>query len=1431
MVWSRGVWFLLGKPFVLQKWHPKKKDFKTVPIWVKIHDLPLACWNSEGISWIASKIGVPIAVDSLTEQKTRLTFACVCVLVDCNATYPEEIKVSLDGDVVCLKVQYEWRPFPCAHYKSLTHFSSSCPSKPDVVTNVENVNARQNRGRSFSRKPNSRHLSKNPNFARPPASQDSPPRASNVVSGDSLIDQGVSNMIGQPLLYQPHSPPPFKLGSPAKDLPLVPPPIVYQSGKVDDGLGIPNLNSPNEATSSSTSIPQSNSNLSTKIVKVTSAGDFAQKEIISPNKFDALHIEDDIPLQSNVNAESEGISATDKEEGGGESLFKEVCKAKNPQPSAASKKTAKGKQRLVESFNLDLVCVLENRIQNKSLNDQFFVTAHSLFPNESSCHNFDLSLSGRIWVKWDPLKLSFTPNFITSQMINGIVTGSSFTTFQIIAVYASNSSQVRKSLWEDICSVAPDCHTPWVIIGDFNCCRYASEKIGGIFLFKNYWTKLDDYWSLLIETLYLPSTGNPLGHLCNLFRTLKKEIKAKSRASSFCVSRHIELLHNNQQALLASLHSDPFNFSLNRSYKENNIKLAEFMSLQASWIIQRAKVNWLKYDEDDLKFLYAKIRIRMGSNKSVVNLLSSNPQSSRADMISFIIHYFQELYNPSPPSNMNMDIFPVGNILSDEYVSSLNSYVTDGDIKSAVFSGSSKSAPGLDGLNFHFYKSGWHILGPTVCRAIRSFFIKGFLPKGVKSTALAIVPKHKNASSISDYRPIALCNVLYKIIAKILAAKLKPVMNWIVKDNQAGFVNSRVSTDNILLANDILYHAGKRGGDNIFCAKLDIKKAFDSVSRQFLLARLAQKGFPSFFISWIKACITDVNFSILLNGALEGYFPTSAGLRQGCPLSPYLFCIVMDAFSNLLEGRGFKGITNGNFSLNHLLYADDVLIFGEATTENCLIRANAITDFANSSGLFINYEKYSIMFPNHLRNQLEVCQMLSIHSIVNKITYLGIPLSFYRLNVADFMPLLDSLNKKLNGWKANLLSFAGRLQYLKFTIQNTISYWIRGSFIPKSVHKVFKKVSSRFLFFGEVNSVKKLHKMYNHDSPLARWLLAKYRSPWKPTHSSSSKMWESICKTAETVKSCFHFTIFPKCPISLKWDHWCLNSTLGSIAGLADNAGLPDIRLADIISENGWEISGVINPMLHQYFERVNIVNGVGLCLLWYNRNCFRLNSFIKEFYTDYPDCHWYKMVWHKKHILKHSVFVWLALKDGLKTAAALRIRQIFVPISCSLCHLCAESVAHLFFECTYSFYILKCLIPGVEIFLLRPSILQLFDWMNGEFGSNANTLNFYKLAVGCIIYFTWKERNRRRFGGNSNCSTTVLLNIKRVIFEKLVLSGSAIFGRIWPGGVALLLRTMMKLQNVARRILPLGWPSGNQGFSSFFYCHCRWFVLMVAGL
>ncbi|XP_028549943.1 uncharacterized protein LOC114579456 [Dendrobium catenatum] len=1016
----------------------------------------------------------------------------------------------------------------------------------------------------------------------------------------------------------------------------------------------------------------------------------------------------------------------------------------------------------------------------------------------------------------------------------------------------------RKDLWNSLSLAAPEGILPWAIIGDFNCCRYANEKLGGSslsqpalkdfndfiflngledlnsvggkftwynqqidnpihikldrvlvndiwrnsypdsfcsiqrpscsdhcpiilhpgkamqalhrFLFKNYWTKIDSYWSILLEVFTRPCSGNPLSHLCISLRMLKSAIKKEYWASSNSVSRHIDYLLKKQSYLLEQMQHDHRNAELNMAYKYCNTELVNFNRLHASWIIQRAKINWLKYGEDDLKFLYAKIKSRMGGKKSVLNLLSCSSTSNRAEIVSTIIQYFQALYNPHSSHNMAADAIPTGVIVPDCYHATLSSPVLDEEIKAAVFMGSSNSSPGPDGYNFYFYMSSWHIIGPvTNC----------------------------------------LCNVVYKIIAKVIAVRLKPVMNIIVKDNQAGFLKSRVSTDNILLASDILYHSGKKGKGKFFCAKLDIKKAFDSVSREFLITRLIQKDFPSRFVSWVKACICDVNFSVLLSGALEGYFPSAAGLRQGCPISPYLFCLAMDAFSNLLEDRGFKGICSNEFSISHLLYADDVLIFGEATLENCNLLVSILNDFARASGLHVNYDKTAIMFPKNLNNQHAICQALSIHNIATKITYLGIPLSFHRLKIEDYLPLIDSLNKKFSGWKANLLSFAGRLQYLKFTIQNTIAYWIRGAILPKYVHKFLKKTSSKFLFFGDVNSNKKLHmiawnkvclpfskgglgisfipamlfsyncsvisRMYNCTSPLSVWLLNKYRSPWKASLADASKMWKSICLTANMAKHCFKFKITKAAPISLKWDHWYQNCTLSEFFGSVTLPQIPDIQLCNIMSNSGWTLPDSLTSGLRDVLRSIYIFDEDGPCLLWYDKEKVNYNNFMKEFYSDISDCSWYKMIWHKRKALKFSVYAWLAIMGGLKTAEALRIRNVFVPSTCCLCHTHDETVYHLYFECSYSFSILTSIIPGMDIFLFRPNILQVYDWLNGKYNDNTEMLNFYKLAVSSVIYYIWKERNNRIFGNKLQCHTSLQLCIKRALSERIMTWGYAI--------------------------------------------------------
>ncbi|XP_020696682.1 uncharacterized protein LOC110109821, partial [Dendrobium catenatum] len=151
--WMGGPWFFFGKPFILQKWTPdfvpKREEFPAIPLWIKILNLPLSLWTPEGISKLASCIGIPIAVDALTAAKIRLTFARVCVQITSSSFLPEEIFYSVEGKSYPLRVQYDWKPEKCSQCGSIMHPPTLCPKDPILKTQ----NVEKPRGRSTSRRP------------------------------------------------------------------------------------------------------------------------------------------------------------------------------------------------------------------------------------------------------------------------------------------------------------------------------------------------------------------------------------------------------------------------------------------------------------------------------------------------------------------------------------------------------------------------------------------------------------------------------------------------------------------------------------------------------------------------------------------------------------------------------------------------------------------------------------------------------------------------------------------------------------------------------------------------------------------------------------------------------------------------------------------------------------------------------------------------------------------------------------------------------------------------------------------------------------------------------------------------------------------------------------------------------------------------------
>ena len=223
----------------------------------------------------------------------------------------------------------------------------------------------------------------------------------------------------------------------------------------------------------------------------------------------------------------------------------------------------------------------------------------------------------------------------------------------------------------------------------------------------------------------------------------------------------------------------------------------------------------------------------------------------------------------------------------------------------------------------------------------KEFYDNARFVKSLNTTFLALIPKKQTVEDFKDLRPISLVGGLYKILFKVLANRIKRVMDKVISKSQNAFVEGRQILDAVLIAHELVDSSLRRNKCGLVC-KLDIEKAYDSINWEFLYQVLGRMGFGSRWLNWMKWCISTAFFSVLINGSSAGFFQSSRGLRQGDPLSPYLFVIGMEALSCLInravDGNYLFGsrIANGRgeeLYISHLLYADDTLIFCEADLE------------------------------------------------------------------------------------------------------------------------------------------------------------------------------------------------------------------------------------------------------------------------------------------------------------------------------------------------------------------------------------------------------------------------------------------------------------------------------------------------------------------
>ena len=249
---------------------------------------------------------------------------------------------------------------------------------------------------------------------------------------------------------------------------------------------------------------------------------------------------------------------------------------------------------------------------------------------------------------------------------------------------------------------------------------------------------------------------------------------------------------------------------------------------------------------------------------------------------------------------------------------------------------------------------------------------------------------------------------------------------------QSAFILDRLITDNIIVGYECLHKIRhcKGKGKGLVALKLDVSKAYDRLEWSFLEQTMKCLGFSQKWISLIMRCISSVSFSIMINGSVRGLIKPQRGLRQGCPLSPYLFITCAEAFSSLLlqaeQQKRIHGLSFGrDLRISYLLFADDSLIFSRASTADCQNLKKILDCYSTASGQIFNFEKSSLFLSGNIQSDqaTAIGNIFRLNIVSRHEKYLGLPSMVGRKRSSFFNDIKLRLYNKKSSWQHKFFSF------------------------------------------------------------------------------------------------------------------------------------------------------------------------------------------------------------------------------------------------------------------------------------------------------------------------------------------------------------------------------------------------------------------------
>ncbi|KAL5794824.1 hypothetical protein ACOSP7_003418 [Xanthoceras sorbifolium] len=821
-------------------------------------------------------------------------------------------------------------------------------------------------------------------------------------------------------------------------------------------------------------------------------------------------------------------------------------------------------------------------------------------------------------------------------------------------------------------------------------------------------------------------------------------------------------------------------------------ELESLLSKEELYWKQRSRVDWLLAGDKNSKFFHRRASARKKKNQ-ISSLLDSRGvrRESEQGMSSVVLDYFSDLFRSIQPSSSDLSAASsfIESKVNAQMAGRLGKAFTRAEVRSAVFEMGPNKAPGPDGFHALFFQKFWNVVGEDVSSVCLKVLNGGCSIEKFNTTNVVLIPKVKNPERMTDFRPISLCSVIYKTVSKVMANRLKEILPFIISSEQSAFVPGRLIFDNIMVAFELLHSIKKqkKGKRGYAAIKLDMSKAYDRVEWGFLEFILEKLGFPNHFRALVMDCVPTSKLSFLVNGKSVGEVSPQRGLRQGCPLSPYLFLLCAEALSTLIKGNESNGQSlgmrccRGSPLVSHLFFADNSIVFCRASVQNCEKLKQILNVYEKASGQRINLLKSNITFSPNVEDDCSasILNCLGLANAQAHDKYLGLPTMVGKNKRKTFSDIKERVWRKIRGWKGNLFSMGGKEVLIKAVAQAIptftmsifqlpsvlcnelcsmiMGFWWGASDGNKKISWVardklcslkthgglgFKDLS---LFNQALLGKQAWRIVMNKDSLVSRVLKAKYFRQEDFLSASlkqgSSHLWRSLVWGRSLLFKGLRWRVGNGKDIRAFQDPWIPRASTFRPFSMAP---VEDFKVASLISpsSHSWDLA-----KLDQIFvaaDRDSILEiplSFGDCadsLIWHFDKSGEYSVKLSlSGSSSSPNSKWWLALWNLNIPPKIKIFIWRVCHNAIPSLCNLCSRKIVVDPCCSRCGDAPESSAHALFWCSSVRPIWESTVFWAVLNLQRH--ISCFDLILWVF-VRAKRAEFEEFCM--ILWGVWSDRN-----------------------------------------------------------------------------------------